>query len=1152
MTAALAEEKLKFGIESLDSLIGRDGDYGIAIPKSPGSTSLCLIGPDGTGKSVFALHLAASYVMNHRAADPAKAPRVLYFSTDLKHEMAERMWNDFKLGPRLESIVIDPDYTGLVRFLAEKPPQSVGFVDLASATAGDDWGLLNRVLSVLGKPAGGDGRHLIVIDAIEGFETMVGDFDAFGQKSSRRARIALLMRLAESKCHLVFVVEETKDLSRLPEEFVADIVIRLRSSLVNSYTRRTLEVEKARGQTQHTRGQHPFTIRSNRRGADGGRVEIFHSLHSVSRSLSQAGETNEESHDVNAARDRYCGFGIPYLDNMLGTSPNSVSGEKGIAAGSITSLIGDPSTSKSLLGTAFLSRAFASMADRLAGREAPRDEDGFALMFSSRSGSKSALAKRLAKHLIASDSQLRADRKHEQFEVSLANEIRPRLILDCMQMRDQPSAALFDSVSDRVRAAVSKLGTNRGNWRVRVLIDDLTNFRDTYPEIRQDPLFLPILIQFLEKQGVTTLVIATQPGRPDEPVPDAFDREVRALAQQQIYSWRVPFYGGSRVAISAIPSFSPGRPVAVRELVLSTDSGQMIGVDPHFELYAGLELGHPTPVPLEIRLFQETKPFKEYIDKENVLFGQIFTPLPGSSHGVIVGEPHERYDTVRDFCNLGSDMKLEHTLVFGVDEFWAPMSQGMLRDQSGYLNETTFRPEVGPMSAEDAFFLFQPTTGSPHTGAPLRRRDFFWDTPDREAETPAAEEDRVPFMWDFGFLTMAHQPWMNALKLELPKLNKTGSGITVGHVWHSLNRPEDGPFAQSPEDLKCPPLRSPSSWRAFFEACSEVARHRTGAVSKNTCAFEVSLVSPESFSCLLLEMWASEILEKLSRSSDPEAAGVFAQSLGGGRHRPDSTQSLIWWLQNYRNELYMCWLLLAEVLDFSRFADRDLRFEFRRDQPSDADPVASRNWYKTASASSGALHTEEAFLPSRLPGHFSIRGDWFLAVASGSRSSRLADRGLDLLSSRRANMTRLQLGLGLPTRALSDETQERNLRTRLPFINSKGRRATVAYKDLRTNFGSNEKEMSWMWRSNLAGYDRHVRPWERWLVRMLLAWQGFRTQFGGQWQHGFEVYDSMAMLGNDPTEEVNKLRSFEKLNEMCEFLIAELKSATLETPPKRT
>src|SRR5438132_14328650 len=55
-------------------------------------------------------------------------------------------------------------------------------------------------------------------------------------------------------------------------------------------------------------------------------------------------------------------------------------------------------------------------------------------------------------------------------------------------------------------------------------------------------------------------------------------------------------------------------------------------------------------------------------------------------------------------------------------------------------------------------------------------------------------------------------------------------------------------------------------------------------------------------------------------------------------------------------------------------------------------------------------------MPVGLPGKYTCRGDWFLAVARGSRSYRLGERAIDLLCTRRANIVRVQTGVGLPVR----------------------------------------------------------------------------------------------------------------------------------------
>ncbi|HWW75944.1 MAG TPA: hypothetical protein VNZ44_11130, partial [Pyrinomonadaceae bacterium] len=187
---------LRFGIESLDKFIGSgDGGFGLSIARRGGergaerkeaslTTSICLIGPDGTGKSVLALHLAAQYMADcykeredftalHPELKPGEAasrapklPYVLYISTDLTHSMARTMWDNFdlshpfrrqdpfatgaeeQLAPKLRNAALDLDETlptDMHAVLANEAGRfQVCFVDLAQATAGDDWGFVHR------------------------------------------------------------------------------------------------------------------------------------------------------------------------------------------------------------------------------------------------------------------------------------------------------------------------------------------------------------------------------------------------------------------------------------------------------------------------------------------------------------------------------------------------------------------------------------------------------------------------------------------------------------------------------------------------------------------------------------------------------------------------------------------------------------------------------------------------------------------------------------------------------------------------------------------------------------------------------------------------------------------------------------------------
>src|SRR5207253_6051294 len=121
---------------------------------------------------------------------------------------------------------------------------------------------------------------------------------------------------------------------------------------------------------------------------------------------------------------------------------------------------------------------------------------------------------------------------------------------------------------------------------------------------------------------------------------------------------------------------------------------------------------------------------------------------------------------------------------------------------------------------------------------------------------------------------------------------------------------------------------------------------------------------------------------------------------------------------------FRAWLLLGDFITQARFPSENLRFTLPP-QSNRPRAAAARHWYSTASIAYRKLGTGIAadspsgggsLIPTRLPGRFSVRGDWDLAIAKGSLSTRLGERALDLLSSRRAQIERLRNGLGLPTR----------------------------------------------------------------------------------------------------------------------------------------
>jgi hypothetical protein len=244
---------LPFGIPQLDELFGYS--EGIALPQTSPTdtqppyqycldqtTSISIVGTDGTGKSIVALHMAAAYadiVKRHRAAATGVTPAVpyiIYASSDLQYHAASGIWENFCLrrpwrrfvpfiskndldwrrGKRKAAKDAEEIRLGyyvplieeekkrdkkaplsIANVLHKKPSEpEVSFLDLAGSTAGDDWLFLMRLLSLAGSERTGndDPPNLLIVDSVAGFETLVGEKNSFGEEMSRRARVAQVIR----------------------------------------------------------------------------------------------------------------------------------------------------------------------------------------------------------------------------------------------------------------------------------------------------------------------------------------------------------------------------------------------------------------------------------------------------------------------------------------------------------------------------------------------------------------------------------------------------------------------------------------------------------------------------------------------------------------------------------------------------------------------------------------------------------------------------------------------------------------------------------------------------------------------------------------------------------------------------------------------
>ena len=156
------------------------------------------------------MHIASRYIADAINAKRLTQPKVVYVSTDLTYTIAKRMWRNFALDrPNRRNVPFyTPSWTQdkdvsidleryeptsmtlLAEFLQKDCAGHICFLDLASATGGDDWALIARLVTSLGQS---ELPHLVVVDSVEGLETFSGEVDAFGVETTRRGRIARLL-----------------------------------------------------------------------------------------------------------------------------------------------------------------------------------------------------------------------------------------------------------------------------------------------------------------------------------------------------------------------------------------------------------------------------------------------------------------------------------------------------------------------------------------------------------------------------------------------------------------------------------------------------------------------------------------------------------------------------------------------------------------------------------------------------------------------------------------------------------------------------------------------------------------------------------------------------------------------------------------------
>jgi len=235
--------------------------------------------------------------------------------------------------------------------------------------------------------------------------------------------------------------------------------------------------------------------------------------------------------------------------------------------------------------------------------------------------------------------------------------------------------------------------------------------------------------------------------------------------------------------------------------------------------------------------------------------------------------------------------------------------------------------------------------------------------------------------------------------------------------------------------------------------------------------------------------------------------------------------------------LYITLAMLAQVINFTEWEinHETLIFEPRL---SKGDAVAGRYWYSSASA---LMHSRDQngepiydpnnpWLPVRLPGCFSTRGDWYLAVLSSSRSRFLGEIAIGELSRPKASMVRMQSGIGLPMLDFwypNNKFVHKQIRTGLQYPHG-GPLASFDYEYVRkigplrpkrNKFGglvleTGKPPFAPIYRSEITHYLQDHSLFLKSLCRLLVSFSSRYQQSPLTWTHFHIVFENIKGKGS--------------------------------------
>ncbi len=709
---------------------------------------------------------------------------------------------------------------------------------------------------------------------------------------------------------------------------------------------------------------------------------------------------------------------------------------------------------------------------------------------------------------------------------------------------------------------------------VRIVFDDLSQFRANYPDVNNNHSFLGYLVDVLKNIGVSCLIVDTQPGSPFDILRSDTDRELRSYTDYCVYTWTIRLGGQPRVAVTVTPAVSNDRPSVIRELRGAKNTNERkdsddVEVDRHLELYSFSDEGEPRLTPIRAIFTDETQGRRSYLaEAEGVI--RHSTGHTFSEEAVILNRTDE---WIRGMLNRRpKNLSSHETLLIQVDNWWINCAL-----DAG----NVFTQQFLPIRLEARY----EANDDPALANPIQRAI---------SATPESGNKLIPYYWTFGFLLLRHQVWLRGRVSDLlpTKMEhaSTRGNIrqaralativaiaeqlkSVGHDWKEKTESigddqSERDTTQHEDPVARYSLGSPVPWVDFLGACNHLRDIEASMGRSQEAGFGFHLACPsgESLNCLVLEMWLScydDLSTKLSvrekeleaellsacrtqpgEGSDVEKARSKLRTIndtyrkliteGAERRKASISETLpcAEGLDKFLGQplaqcsLFLTLLQLAEALDVKSLICTEDPLDIGNTNQR-KDWIASREWYSTAVSACEQFDATDPLVPFSLPGQYSTRGDWFLAAMKESRSEYMAQLAIQGLSSPRAAMDRMQRGIGLPFHTFSENREgsdalNRGHRTAIRRT-IEGRVGYVYYDDLRKIAPSVGCLVRPIWRGTIKDYPSTARLFRRWVVRCLVdlmqVMEGRKDDWVRASELNFSIRDFIATKG--PEEWLN-------------------------------